>query len=196
MFARSTLMLVTLLARGDVPAPHAPHVTGLLVVPNASAASSGAVALSLRDLLTSARGVAPALCALTADGVWTGRWGGGMWDAPVVSIGPEVRVDVRRALKAPLTADDTRALLDGLAADDACVRHLSATLIGRAEDKSMTAELIKRLGAPSAPERHGAALALGLMEAREAVDALVRALRDPSADVRANSAWALGRVDD
>src|SRR5205085_2483351 len=109
MLARSALMLITLLARGDMPEPHA---LGVFVVPNESASASSAAALSLRDVLTAARGVAPTLCALAADGVWTGRWGGGMWDAPVVSVGPEVRVEVRRALKNRLSPDDTRALLE------------------------------------------------------------------------------------
>src|SRR3954470_16224840 len=109
MLARSAFMLVPLLARADTPAP---RVAGMLVVPNVSVTESAAP-FSLRDLLTSARGVAPTLCSLAADGVWTGRWGGGMWNAPVVSVGQEVRVEIRRALSNRLSADDTRALLEG-----------------------------------------------------------------------------------
>jgi len=45
----------------------------------------------VRELIGSARGVAPAICMLAADGVAsTGRWGGGYWDAPAMSIGAEV----------------------------------------------------------------------------------------------------------
>jgi len=88
----------------------------------------------VREVLASARGVAPTVCLLAADGVAsTGRWGrgGGFWDAPAMSIGGEVRMRVREMLRARLDAEDQRALLDGLGADDPCVRHLSATIIGR-----------------------------------------------------------------
>ena len=106
----------------------------------------------VRELLASARGVAPTVCLLAADGVAsTGRWGGGggggFWDAPAMSIGAEVRMRVREMLRARLDAEDQRALLDALSADDACVRHLSATIIGRSDDKSFVAPLKARTSA-------------------------------------------------
>ena len=63
----------------------------------------------VRELLASARGVAPTVCLLAADGVAsTGRWGGGggggFWDAPAMSIGAEVRMRVREMLRARLDA--------------------------------------------------------------------------------------------
>src|SRR5437763_1289056 len=99
----------------------------------------------VRELVTSARGVAPTVCMLAADGVAsTGRWGGGYWDAPSMSIGTEVRMRIREMLRARLDRDDQRALLEALGSEDACVRHLSATIIGRSEDKSFVAPLSDR----------------------------------------------------
>ena len=51
----------------------------------------------VREVLGSARGVAPVVCLLAGDGVAsTGRWGGGgYWDAPAMAIGGEVRLRVR-----------------------------------------------------------------------------------------------------
>ena len=49
--------------------------------------------VDVRDLLASARGVAPAVCALAADGASNG-WGG-YWDAPDLSIGADVHQLVR-----------------------------------------------------------------------------------------------------
>src|SRR6266516_3979388 len=67
----------------------------------------------VRELLVSARGVAPSVCLLAADGVAsTGRWGGGFWDAPAMSIGAEVRMRIREMMRARLGSDDRRALLD------------------------------------------------------------------------------------
>src|SRR5438034_8441234 len=91
----------------------------------------------VREILGSARRVAPSVCLLAADGVAsTGRWGGGFWDAPAMSIGAEVRMRIREMLRTRLNSEDQRALLDALSADDPCVRHLAATIIGRSEDKA------------------------------------------------------------
>src|SRR5437762_4358870 len=153
----------------------------------------------VREVLASARGVAPTVCLLAADGVAsTGRWGrgGGFWDAPAMSIGGEVRMRVREMLRARLAAEDRRALLDALSADDACVRRLSATIIGRSDDRAFVAPLKARTSAASPGERQSAAIALGLLGARDAVETLLRMLRDPSPDGRADAAWALGRIGD
>src|SRR5690348_15282650 len=92
----------------------------------------------VREVLGSARGVAPLVCLLAGDGVAsTGRWGGGgYWDAPAMAIGGEVRMRAREMFRTRLTAEDERALLDGLGSDDACVRHLAATIVGRSDDKA------------------------------------------------------------
>jgi hypothetical protein len=42
----------------------------------------------IREVLGSARGVAPVVCLLAGDGVAsTGRWGGVYWDAPAMAFG-------------------------------------------------------------------------------------------------------------
>src|SRR5437763_12756136 len=111
---------------------------------------TGAMALhhhtpDVRELLVSARGVAPAVCLLAADGVAsTGRWGGGFWDAPSMAIGAEVRMRIREMLRSHLGRDDQNALLESLGSDDACVRHLAATIIGRSEDRSFVEPLTAR----------------------------------------------------
>src|SRR5690242_11643371 len=179
MMMRSSLLIVSVFITAGTP----------------PARSTAAMAMhhhtpDVRELLVSARGVAPAVCLLAGDGVAsTGRWGGGYWDAPAMSIGGEVRMRVREMLRTRLSGEDERALLEGLGSDDACVRHLAATIIGRSDDKSFVAPLTQRSTSASAGERQAAVMALGLLGARDAVTPLVRVLRDPSPDVRANGAW-------
>ncbi|HZI42763.1 MAG TPA: HEAT repeat domain-containing protein, partial [Gemmatimonadaceae bacterium] len=173
MMMRSSLLIVSVFITAGTP----------------PATSTAAMAMhhhtpDVRELLVSARGVAPAVCLLAADGVGsTGRWGGGFWDAPAMSIGAEVRMRVREMLRARLDDDDRRALLDALGADDPCVRHLAATIIGRSDDKSFVAALTSLLNATLPGERQSVAIALGLLGARDGVDPLLRLLRDPSPDV-------------
>src|SRR3954466_14751297 len=93
-------------------------------------------ALDVRELLIAARGVAPALCALASDGASNGGWG---WDAPDVAIQSDIRTTMRDLRNADLDDAQGKALLDALASDDACVRHLAGTLIGRSRDRSFVA---------------------------------------------------------
>src|SRR5205814_9481456 len=126
-----------------------------------------------------------------ADGVAsTGRWGGGggFWDAPAMSIGGEVRMRVREMLRARLDAEDQRALLDGLGADDPCVRHLSATIIARSDDKSFVSLLTAGTSAATPGERQSASIALGLLGARDAVGPVTRDRLEPAPDGGANAA--------
>ncbi|PYP99766.1 MAG: hypothetical protein DMF82_23850, partial [Acidobacteria bacterium] len=90
----------------------------------------------VRELLVAARGVAPAICALAADGVWSGGWGSG-WSAPITPISSDLRGRLRSLHKSPLSPDEGQALVAGLGATDACERHLAATLLGRSEAKSL-----------------------------------------------------------
>src|SRR6185312_1853301 len=123
MIARTSLLIVSLSLTGSV---------GHLATPAGRAALHHHTP-DVRELLTSARGVAPSICLLAADGVAsTGRWGSG-WDAPAMSIGGEVRMRLREMMRARLSSDDERALIDALGADDACVRHLAATISGRSD---------------------------------------------------------------
>ena len=66
----------------------------------------------VRDLLASARGVAPAVCALAADGASNG-WGG-YWDAPDLSIRADVHQLVRSIRSTALDRAESQALLDAL----------------------------------------------------------------------------------
>ena len=92
----------------------------------------------VRDLLASARGVAPAVCALAADGASNG-WGG-YWDAPDLSIRADVHQLVRSIRSTALDHAESQALLDALGSDDPCVRHLAGTLIGRSRDRAFVPE--------------------------------------------------------
>src|SRR5207253_4854845 len=63
-----------------------------------------------------ARGVAPSLCTLAADGVYS--WGG-RWTAPAEPIRSDIRSRVQRMHRKHLAADESRALLEGIASPDA-----------------------------------------------------------------------------
>src|SRR5829696_8065690 len=115
MFTKSLIVVVALTMRsgtvGVVPLPVLP----------AQSRPITAQRIDVRELLLSARGVAPALCALAADGA--SGWGGG-WDAPDLAIRGGVRELVASIRGSTLGPDEGRALLDALGSDDACVRHL------------------------------------------------------------------------
>jgi len=167
---------------------------GLLVMSNGRPSSStAAAAQEVRELLIAARGVAPSLCTLAADGVYS--WGG-RWTAPAEPVRSDIRSRVRRYHRRHLEADDARALLDGIASADACERHLSATLIGRFGDSSIVRVLGGRLTAGAPMERQATLVALGLLEARSQREPIIRALRDEIPAVRANAAWAIGRLEE
>ena len=162
---------------------------GLLVVTNgravpAAPAAPVSAAQDVRELLVAARGVAPSLCTLAADGVYS--WGG-RWTAPAEPVRSDIRSRVRRLHRRHLAADESRALLEGIASTDACERHLSATLIGRFGDSAIVRDLSTRLGAGAAPERQATLVALGLLEAKSQLQPIIHALRDEAPAVRANA---------
>ena len=70
----------------------------------------------VRDLLASARGVAPSVCALAADGASNG-WGGS-WDAPDLAVRADVHQLVRDMRRTSLDRAESQALLDALGSDD------------------------------------------------------------------------------
>src|SRR5688572_33123529 len=70
-------------------------------------------AQELQDLLAASRGVAPSLCTLAADGMYS--WGGSRWYAPAEAITSDVRTRLRLERKRRLTSDESRALLQGIA---------------------------------------------------------------------------------
>src|SRR5882724_3712212 len=92
-------------------------VIGVLPVPMQTAARSDVSRLDVarvdvRELLASARGVAPALCALAADGVSNG-WGGS-WDAPDLSVSADVHRLVRDLRNASLDRAQVLSLVTAL----------------------------------------------------------------------------------
>jgi len=181
MHAKSLVLLAAFTIQGGVVS--IPRASRVIVKPEG--------AMDVRELLASARGVAPAVCSLASDGA--SNWGGG-WDAPDVDVRSDSRRTLRNLRNGEITDAEGRALLDALTSDDACVRYLAGTLIGRSGDKSFVPELSGKLESQSAVERAGAARVLGLLGDRLAVDPLMHALRDATPAVRANAAWALGRI--
>lgn len=155
------------------------------------AAASGRV--DVRELLTAARGVPAPVCALASDGA--GNWGGG-WDAPDVAVRDSVHQLVRDLRADALSSDESHALITAIGSDDACVRHLAGTLIGRSGDKAFVPDLVDKLRSSAEFERAGAARALGLLGDRTAAADVARVLHDGAAGVRANAAWAIGRIGD
>jgi hypothetical protein len=84
----------------------------------------------------------------------------------------------------------------GLEDSDACVRRVSARLLGRTRHPAAVEALLDALASPSVITRQLAAVGLGYAEDGSAVDPLLRALRDDAASVRAAAAWALGEIED
>ena len=160
---------------------------------NGAATSPGGERQWASEVLAAARGAPVILCGLAARAV-EARYGNGPWTPPLPSG------DTSQALTWALERDRSSAsdsvLLDGLAADDPCVRSIAARLVARSESPSVTAGLIRSLAGPAAGTRAAAAVALGLTGIAAGVDPLIARLRDTDADVRTASAWALGGLDD
>ena len=144
--------------------------------PLAQAAESG-----IAELIGSARGAPPLLCALASRAV---RGFGNWHEAPVSPI----QVDRTRLYtdRPELSREDTDLLVQSLSSDDACVRELAVRLVARRGDETVTREFITRLGSQTESVREVAALGLGIQEPAAAVDPLIRMLRDQGAGVRAN----------
>ena len=144
----------------------------------------------ITELIGSARGAPPMLCALASRAV---RGFGNWHEAPVSPI----KVSKEKLLtdRPELTREDTDFLVQSLSSDDACVRELSVRLVARRGDASVTREFISRLSSPTESVREVAALGLGIQEPGDAIDPLIHALRDAGSGVRANAAWALGMIE-
>ncbi|UCC49007.1 MAG: HEAT repeat domain-containing protein, partial [Gemmatimonadota bacterium] len=84
----------------------------------------------------------------------------------------------------------------GLEDSDACVRRVSARLLGRTRHPGAVEALLDALASPNVRTRQLAAVGLGYAEDRSAVDPLLRGLRDDAVSVRAAAAWALGEIED
>src|SRR5579884_773695 len=135
MHMKSLIMIAALGMQGGV--------RGILPVPAQSPAVETQT-VDIQDLLASARGVAPAVCALAADGA--SGWGNGS-DAPDLSVRANVHALLRDLRNTAFTTAEAQVLLGGLASSDPCERHLAGTLIGRSGDRSFVPALLDDLHA-------------------------------------------------
>jgi hypothetical protein len=158
-----------------------------------STASAGEVELAVQ-FLDGARGASPLACEMLLRSMSThSGWsyihtepGAARELVDVVGWGTGYPRD-------PAVVPVLRAGLDDA---DACVRRVSARLLGRTSTPRALESLLEALRSPQAGTRQLAALGLGYAENRSAVDPLIRALRDEAAEVRAAAAWALGAIAD
>jgi HEAT repeat protein len=80
--------------------------------------------------------------------------------------------------------------------DDACVRRMAGSLLGRVRHPTALAALLAALDDQKAGTREVAAFGLGMGETRSAVDPLIARLKDGAPSVRRAAAWALGQLED
>src|SRR2546423_11063034 len=117
--------------------------------------------IDVAALLTAAHGAPPVICALAARSVGNG-WGG--WDdvpyTPLAALPTPLRYSDRDWRT--FSNEDVQRLLGRLSSDDACVRELSARLIGTQKAKVVGGALISRLGSSDNSLRSVAALGLGI----------------------------------
>ena len=78
---------------------------------------------------------------------------------------------------------------------DACVRRVSASLLGRMKHERARRALLSAIDDANPETRQVAALGLGLGEVVDAEPVLVRRLRDDATGVRRAAAWALGALE-
>lgn len=157
---------------------------------------------SVAWLLRSVRGTDPLLCELAVRSVDTHGWWS--WGGP--GRGHPLEMDsAATALIAWIqtTHNDPAVvprLRSALRDQDACVRRVAGSFLGRIEHPSATEVLIAALEDASADTRSVAALGLGLSDEDRtphvgAIEPLLRRLRDDSPAVRRSAAWALGSLE-
>jgi HEAT repeat protein len=95
-----------------------------------------------------------------------------------------------------ITPADVAVLRDGLGDPDACVRRVSARLLGRGHVTGGVEALLDALRSGEPVRRDAALLGLGYAGDKRATGPLVALLGDPDAEVRGGAAWALGHVED
>jgi len=157
----------------------------------ATPSASATVSDDIRELIDSARGAPPALCACAARGVQN-NWG---WtDVPASPLGRPITARPRD--RHELSDEDVRFLLTSLDTPDPCVRELSVRLLATDDRDEIVSGFVDRLGSADSSLRLTVALGLGLVGAERAIDPLIRATRDAAVGVKANAVWALGRIGD
>jgi HEAT repeat protein len=156
---------------------------------------------SVARLLQSVRGADPLFCELVTRSVdthgWWSRWGPLSSDPlQVDSASGALIAWIQREHNDPAVVPRLRSALRD---QDACVRRVAGSFLGRVEHASATAALVAALDDASADTRYVATLGLGLSDdsPRPAgvVEPLVRRLRDDSPQVRRAAAWALGALE-
>ncbi|HEX6745809.1 MAG TPA: HEAT repeat domain-containing protein [Longimicrobium sp.] len=150
-----------------------------------------------RSLLAAVRGANPTLCELATAAVGNGwPWGSGdADDAPALGQRTD---ETRRALDW-LAAHvgspaEVAVLRDGLADPDACVRRVSARLLGRGRTQAGVDALLEALRSNEPARRDAAILGIGYTDDPRAVAPLTSLLGDRDPEVRGGAAWALGHV--
>jgi HEAT repeat protein len=147
----------------------------------------------LAQLLTKVRGLDPTICQLVRRSLDNrfGNWYGFVNDPAGTSDDLLADWSSRSAIR----SDALPLLRRSLADADACVRHTSAQLLGRAQLSDLSADLRAELASSSAPTREAALLAIGYHDKPTGVAAATRALRDSELTVRIAAAWALGMIE-
>jgi len=144
--------------------------------------------------LAGVRGASPVACDMVVRSLGSG-WG--WWGLDRAPDAVRAHQDVLRWATHPSSDPSVVApLRAGLEDADACVRRVSARLLGRTRHPRAVEALLAALASRSATTRQLAAVGLGYAEDTSAVDPLLGALRDDAASVRVAAAWALGEIED
>jgi hypothetical protein len=154
---------------------------------------------SVTRLLNTVRGVDPVLCELATrhvdmHGSWS-NWGPlGNNPLEVDSAGSQLILWIQEKHNDPTIVPRLRSAMRD---NDACVRRVAASFLGRVEHPTAVAALLQGLDDPSAETRMVAALGLGMSEHPTGVlEPLLRRLRDDAPAVRRAAAWALGALEE
>lgn len=174
------------------------HNMIFLPLPEASivaAQRSATDSARVRQLLGAARGANALMCDL-ATGAVDGRFGWSSDDNFTTGGADSVSRDVTRWVhEHEVDASALPTLSAGLADADACVRRLSAPLLGRIKTPAAYQAMTAALSSSEASVREMGALALGYADDPRSVSQLADRLKDDAPRVRATAAWALGEIE-
>jgi HEAT repeats len=144
----------------------------------------------VRALLEGVRGATPIQCELAVHALY-----GWYSDHDVIpDRQPEAWSVVSWAQRGHREPSIVAPLAAALKDPDACVRRLSARLLGRSQLPAARARLSEALRDADPQLRRLGAIGLGFSNDKSVVPLLVRALADRDPQVRAAAAWAIGAV--
>ena len=151
-----------------------------------------------RRLLEGVRGANGIVCGAVDRAFDTGFWSHSLSTIIETDFADPASVEVAQWIgRRRFDASVLPTARAGLRSDDACVRRVSARILGNTRDRdALPGELRAELSASDARTRSAALFALGFAGRESSIPAVRERLSDSNRDVRVAAIWALANIGD